>query len=245
MALAAGGNPDGGHSCGIRPDQTAICWGNNSDGQTDVPDGNYTSIAPGGRHTCGLRTDQTTICWGSNEEGQLDVPDALYTAIAASGALSCGLKTDQTIICWGEKYYDDSDDDDGTLESSDGLYTDVSAGWQHACGLKTDQTIICWGADYSNQTDAPDGPFHRNLWRWSSDLRVADRPSHHLLGQQISGARESTRRRVPRYERPRRACLRDTHQRNNRLLGGLALQNSRKITKLGRNLRQCPDLASL
>ena len=54
-----------GHSCGIRADSTAVCWGNNdSDGQADAPAGRFTAISVGSGHSCGIRADSTAVCWG-------------------------------------------------------------------------------------------------------------------------------------------------------------------------------------
>ena len=43
------------------------CWGNNPDGNTDAPDGEFTAVSPGYWYTCGLRTDGTITCWGLKE----------------------------------------------------------------------------------------------------------------------------------------------------------------------------------
>ncbi len=73
------------HTCGVRTDGTAWCWGWNSDGQ--LGDGtttkrkspvrvgtanNWDSISAGNYdHTCGVRTNGTAWCWGQNGYGQL------------------------------------------------------------------------------------------------------------------------------------------------------------------------------
>ena len=89
------------HSCGLRTDGTAQCWGNNSEGQADAPSGTFTAITTGGGHSCGLRTDGTAQCWGNNYDGQTDAPSGVFTAITAGGSHSCGLRTDGTAQCWG------------------------------------------------------------------------------------------------------------------------------------------------
>ena len=53
------------HSCGVRDDGSAACWGDNSLGQTAAPAGRFLQIAVGGWHNCGLRSDGTATCWGN------------------------------------------------------------------------------------------------------------------------------------------------------------------------------------
>ena len=63
-AVAAGG----WHSCGIRFDGTATCWGGRSGVgyrlQVDAPGGQFSAITTGGNLSCGLRIDGTATCWG-------------------------------------------------------------------------------------------------------------------------------------------------------------------------------------
>ena len=71
-AVSAGGL----HSCGLRTDNTIVCWGYNNGGQTDAPSGTFQAVSAGGLHSCGLRNDNTVACWGSNWEGQANGPVA-------------------------------------------------------------------------------------------------------------------------------------------------------------------------
>ena len=52
------------HSCGLRTDGTITCWGRNSEGQADAPEGTFNAVSAGEDHSCGLRTNDTIICWG-------------------------------------------------------------------------------------------------------------------------------------------------------------------------------------
>jgi alpha-tubulin suppressor-like RCC1 family protein len=85
------------HVCGIRPDSSLWCWGENTWGQ--VGDGtsggnvltptrvgsssDWTEIDLGEDHTCGVRTGGSTWCWGLNTVGQLG--DGSRTTSTAPG----------------------------------------------------------------------------------------------------------------------------------------------------------------
>lgn len=113
------------HSCAIRGDGTAWCWGRNRSGE--LGDGTtedhtapvqvtgstrFAAIAAGIDHTCALAPDGTAWCWGSNASGQRGgTADGggpaqvaglgRVIAIAAGSAHSCALLDDHTMWCWG------------------------------------------------------------------------------------------------------------------------------------------------
>ena len=117
------------HTCGIKTNDTAWCWGANSNGQLgDGTSGTdrlspvevsgsatWKAISAGGTHSCGLKTDGTAWCWGRNNGGQVGdntsgtdrlspvevSGSATWKSISAGRSHSCGVKTDNTAWCWG------------------------------------------------------------------------------------------------------------------------------------------------
>jgi Regulator of chromosome condensation (RCC1) repeat len=145
------------HTCGLKTDGSAICWGWNNYGQTTVPAGTFTQLSAGGYHTCGLKSDGSAVCWGAgktnagpyqgSEYGQSIAPSGTFTQLSAGQYHTCGLKTDGSAVCWGagEAIHKFGDVDCGQSIVPSGTFTQLSAGSRHTCGLKSDGSAICWG----------------------------------------------------------------------------------------------------
>ena len=166
-AISAGGT----HSCGIRSDGAAVCWGARREpldyGQTNPPDsGPFTAVSAGEFHTCGVRTSGAIACWGYNRGygsgfGPVDAPPGTFTAISAGQWHSCGIRSDGAAVCWGGNEL-------GQVDAPPGTFTAISAGGWHSCGIRSDGAVVCWGARYKQgvdprldygQVDAPPGTF--------------------------------------------------------------------------------------
>lgn len=136
------------HTCAIKTDGTAYCWGSNRYGQLGVAatdtvctSGSQTfacssipvavstnlkfrSISAGERHTCAITTDRDAYCWGANDQNQLGFFGTGGPALARVPAA----------LPW----------------------TQISAGYAHTCAVRSDGALLCWGQNESGElgTDA-------------------------------------------------------------------------------------------
>ena len=118
------------HSCVVRVDESALCWGANTDGR--LGDGttsphtrpavvggslHFREIAAGGTTTCGIVTDGPSYCWGSGASGNLGTGGTanvllpapitpageVFAVIAPSQSVrsTCALGLSGAVYCWG------------------------------------------------------------------------------------------------------------------------------------------------
>ena len=192
------------HTCGIRSDGTAWCWGESANGRlgdgqttTDRPRpvqvhtdtaspgwSDWVSISTGVLHTCGIRGDGTAWCWGGALNGRLgdgqsatdrSRPVQVHTdtaspgwsdwvSISAGGGNTCGIRSDGKAWCWGWADSGRLGDgqsatdrtrpvqvhtDTGTPGWSD--WVSIDAGGIHTCGIRGTGTAWCWGSAASGR----------------------------------------------------------------------------------------------
>ena len=128
--MTAGGT----HSCAVKTDGSAWCWGSNANGQ--LGNGTTTSsttpvavstmasavtmISAGFAHTCAVKTDGSAWCWGSNVSGQLG--DG--TTISSTTPMA-------------------------VISMASGV-TQLVAGYNHVCVRKSG-AVWCWGWNFNGQ----------------------------------------------------------------------------------------------
>ena len=119
------------HSCGVKLDGSAWCWGSNGNGRlgddstTDRGspvevhgDDEWLMVSAGGSHSCGVKVDGSAWCWGRGENGRLGNNDTgdqhtpvevlesgPWISVSAGNNYSCGLKQDGTLWCWGSNFH--------------------------------------------------------------------------------------------------------------------------------------------
>ena len=122
------------HTCALRQDGTAWCWGDGSRGQLGTPglsmavtpiqvgtDTDWAWITSRGSHTCGMRSDGSAWCWGANGSGQIGdgtsgedqdrsapvpiAPGVVWHDLSAGGFHTCGIRDDRSLWCWGDNVY--------------------------------------------------------------------------------------------------------------------------------------------
>ena len=149
------------HGLVLFNDGTVSGWGDNSDGQLDIPTGlsGVIAIEAGGGdlelgHSLALKSDGTVVAWGDDFYGQSTVPTGLSDVIAISAREinSFALRSDGTIVAWGGgwSYEDDVQPPPGIDD-----FIQVSAGHYGHLGLRQDGTVEWWGQHFGDTDPIP------------------------------------------------------------------------------------------
>ncbi|MEI7730549.1 MAG: hypothetical protein WCO56_13320 [Verrucomicrobiota bacterium] len=133
-----------------------VAWGNNANGQTDVPNGltNVVAIKAGYHHSLALLRNGTVVAWGSNAYGERAVPaDATNViGLAAGTGHSMALRADGTVVGWGLN---------GWLRTNTPPdWTNIvaiSGSISHYLALRADGTFLGMGDDYQGAANMPAG----------------------------------------------------------------------------------------
>ncbi|GDX82445.1 hypothetical protein LBMAG42_42560 [Deltaproteobacteria bacterium] len=132
------------HSCAIKSDGDALCWGT---GAGSPPDGAFTDVSAGDGTTCGVVAGGGLVCWGKDTNGLVSAaPAGSFTAVSVGAFAACAIGLDTTITCWGRL--------NGVAAPTDTGYNAVSVGEESACALASDASLAAWG-----WATSAEGPF--------------------------------------------------------------------------------------
>ncbi len=138
--MSAGRN----HTCGIREDNSAWCWGSNL----------YNELGFGGEPNDRSLPHQV-VAAGESEGGAVWTD---WTRVFAGGGVSCGIRSDKSLWCWGGGSAQDLSSPRQILaagETTGGAawfdWTSVALGVSYICGLRENGTVWCWGTNSVGQ----------------------------------------------------------------------------------------------
>lgn len=139
VSIAAGNS----HSCALKANGLAACWGSNLNGQLGDGSTTYRSTPVAvsaltnavaiaiSNHSCAVRADGSVVCWGLNSAGQVGIPvtpDLIATPVTVAGIAdvvavtagfthTCALRTDGRVACWGSNTFGQLGTGGGTSSS--------------------------------------------------------------------------------------------------------------------------------
>lgn len=136
------------HTCAVAWDGTAVCWGDDSEGQVSgIPPDSYSRVTSGDAFSCAIPASTLTpVCWGASSDGQDAAPEVPIYDIAAGPTHGCATGFDGRVRVWGSAagWAEQPPDDDSWLQ--------VGAGPGFCCAIFETGSTTCWGPD------APEAP---------------------------------------------------------------------------------------
>ncbi len=134
------------HTCGLRSDGAAVCWGRNGSGQASPPpDERFVAVSSGRDHTCALRLDGAAVCWGRTTPPG----NERFVAISSGESHTCGLRPDGAAVCWGRN------DSGQASPPPDERFVSISSGRDYTCALRPDGSPVCWGDNEFGRASPP------------------------------------------------------------------------------------------
>jgi alpha-tubulin suppressor-like RCC1 family protein len=133
----------GDHTCALKTDGTAYCWGSNAAGQLGTTHVDTLCGVGANRYPC-------------NPTPRLVATPAKFIALSAGARHTCGLTTNRAIFCWGAndtQQVSDAGSGGPTLQQVPGTlpWAQVSAGTSHTCAIRSDGALFCWGSNDRGQ----------------------------------------------------------------------------------------------
>lgn len=164
--------PGRDHTCGLRQDNTHICWGDLPEDVRPSDDAKFVDIVSGSHFSCGISTDQQTLCWGWERRvnfHRIPVDDdfaSVATTNTSDYSRTCGIDATGLVTCVGVPMFCipnalyvspcwriQFDEDPGySYDVNQPTPYNPAPGHTFAslsteapeCGIKADGTALCW-----------------------------------------------------------------------------------------------------
>ncbi|HEX9048536.1 MAG TPA: putative Ig domain-containing protein [Verrucomicrobiae bacterium] len=150
VAVAAGAS----HCLALRTNGTVLAWGDNSNGQTNVPAGatGVVALAANGDVSAALKSDGTLVMWGTNDFDPYTPPaNATNVYAVAKGDLhTVAMRGDGSVLAWGDNTFNQTNVPAGLTN-----VVAIAAGVGHSLALLNNGTVTGWGD--TNALNAPAG----------------------------------------------------------------------------------------
>jgi hypothetical protein len=142
------------HSLALRADGTVFAWGDNMNGQCNVPAGltGVTKVAAGEFFSVALRSNGSIVVWGANDYGQHDVPPGLtgVTDISAGHGHVLARKNTGTVVSWGCNIFNQTN-----VPAGLNRVRSILAVWNYSVAVRSNGTVVAWGLNDTGQTNVP------------------------------------------------------------------------------------------
>lgn len=144
----------------LRSDGKVDGWGDNSNGEIEVPDAppglSYVDVDAGNEFTAVLRSDGQIFLYGHLPNGLGSIPELppgrRYVRISAEHFSISALRDDGQIVAWGWDFYGQN-----TVPPlpPGRYYVDVATSGSHTIARRSDGAAAAWGWNGMGQTDVP------------------------------------------------------------------------------------------
>ncbi len=138
-----------GDACGVRADNTLLCWNRHSEIDDRVIDrviafhekfhmlDNVRQLEIGRGDACALFVDRTVQCFFDLLQ-ETESLSGVFSSVSVSSDHACGLRPTGAVECWGS-------DEHGKASPPKGEFTELAASADFTCGLRVSGEVECWG----------------------------------------------------------------------------------------------------
>ena len=158
------------HTCGLREDGSAVCWGSDDHLQSSPPPDfrsppapRFTAVSTERLNICAVREeDGAVVCWLFDWETYTHTrrvvppgPGDRIVEVSVYHDAVCALAESNRLICG---HFDEPGTSEPSEPFPDDRFLAVSAGPHQNCGIREDGSLLCWDRA-GERVAVPDGAF--------------------------------------------------------------------------------------